>query len=523
MGSVYCKQSGNTYATLQEADTAEAGQHTGEVHFVVSGEVDGDVVFAGLDYTSVVISVAKGERFNPQGRTGARHSGTLTASCPTTIYGFRIFRLGMGSCTDLKVYDSEIEATKTGNAVAVSLSTAYVAYMYNCVIHNAYRGVYSLSSNANNTLEKCTLYDISNLGYLRCNCIDTVAIGVGSTDYFSTTSQVNTWGEDASAQNQITDGTGTFVDLANDDVRIRADSDAGMAGAGAFIEGEPWDLFEGFDYGYIISRDPSETLASNSATRTSWWIDIEQGKSYDVILTNSTRSRWQYKRNDGVNRYGGDEVPSPLVPSDINVEMASFRVYYDAIDDVGATIEIYEVTDTGGGDGSIDVYSTMDISSGAIDVEFTKPTFIVGAGGGISLSAISKVAFVKPTYNVNLSSILVLVGYADVDAEPPAPEIDRTVNVFSYAPTLSGSANLSTEKPSYSVEAVGSISLSASVDMSITLPEYVVGATGSLELDAAVSIHNGNVQYFTPKENIVYFVAKPRIATYTTKLRNTDG
>lgn len=230
--SVFCTNSGNTYASLPELVTAEATLHVGEVVIELSGSNTGDVTFTAQDFDSVKIVAAAGEEFDPTTSTGAIHTGKITATCPLIIDGTRVYDISVVYPT-AQILNSEFGGA--GN-VGLTYGTSNNVYAYNCVIHDTYRGSYATGANPNATLENCTLYNNSNLGLLRCNCINTVVIDCAGTDYFSAVSQVNTWGDDASAQNIVTEGYATFVDFASGDVRIRADSDAGLAGAGAFIE-----------------------------------------------------------------------------------------------------------------------------------------------------------------------------------------------------------------------------------------------------------------------------------------------
>ena len=226
--SVYCTNSGNTYAGLAELAAAEAGLHTGEVLIEISGVNTGDASFTAQDFDSLKIIAASGEEFDPTTSTGAIHAAKLTSTCALTIDGTRVEEIAVVYPTT-QVLNSEIGSL--GN-VGITYGSSNNVYMYNTVIRDTYRGSYSTAANPNATLENCTLYNNSNLGLLRCNCINTVVIDCAGTDYFSAVSQTNTWGDDASAQNLVAEGYATFVDFANGDVRIRSDSDVGLAGAG---------------------------------------------------------------------------------------------------------------------------------------------------------------------------------------------------------------------------------------------------------------------------------------------------
>jgi hypothetical protein len=239
--TVFCVNSGVTYADITAADAAESGIDYGTpTIFEQSGASTSAVVFSNADYpSSFIYRAASGQETDGTTGIGAQCTGQVTSS----VVGHQFLDMRMGriniSFTGTTATLERLVINGTGGDPILFPASATAQNMTDVVVYNCSDAWRSTSTNNDVIATNCTAVDCTGFGFLRPRCVDTVSLNTGSAAYLQVgASSSNYWADDGTGSNAITESptTDIFADYAGGDYRILASSSVGAAGAGAFIQ-----------------------------------------------------------------------------------------------------------------------------------------------------------------------------------------------------------------------------------------------------------------------------------------------
>ena len=237
--TVLCTNSNITYSDLAAADAGEGGQtYATKKEYLQSGVSTTNVSFASADYPlGYIYRAAPGEETNGHIGVGAQMTGALASLANNgEIRDLRVPSLLMTTPTGTILRRLVVDAGG-GSIDGIGFNNSIDAQ--NILVYNCNDGFLSSVKREDSIIDKCTIVGATRFGYAQgrfTNCVDVNSTNQG---YFNeTTSSSNNWEHDGTGTNSITESPATdiFVDFANGDYRIKADSSVGLAGAGAFIQ-----------------------------------------------------------------------------------------------------------------------------------------------------------------------------------------------------------------------------------------------------------------------------------------------
>lgn len=238
--SVYCVNSGNTHADLYAAENAEHGQHVGLVIFLVTGFDTSSPVFSGSGYDDVHVKAAGGSVWDGKTSNLIAGVGSVNSSANSIIFDDLAVKYANLANSATSVLNRCFVGYGNTGGTVVSASDYLPATLNNCVIDGTSKTVSSYSGTLN--LNKCTVIKANGYGVIRTVATDSAILNTGSATLVQST-HTNTFTDDG-AQGSINNlAESDFVDYANGDYRLKADSAAALAGVSAFIE-EPAVSYE---------------------------------------------------------------------------------------------------------------------------------------------------------------------------------------------------------------------------------------------------------------------------------------
>lgn len=240
--SVYCVNSGNAHADLYTAENAEHGQHVGLVIFLVTGFDTSSPVFSGSGYDDVHVKAAGGFTWDGKESSLTAGLGSVNSSADTiTIDDLSVKYMNLSNSPSTLMRRCFVGHGNTGGTVASS-SNSYTSSINNCVVDGTVKTI-SGTTNPNFKLNNCTFIKSNGYGVIRGDVINSALLNTGSATMVVSTN-TNTFTDDG-AQGSINNlAESDFVDYANGDYRLKADSAAALAGAGAFIEDASQPTFQ---------------------------------------------------------------------------------------------------------------------------------------------------------------------------------------------------------------------------------------------------------------------------------------
>jgi Uri superfamily endonuclease len=237
--TVYCVNNATTYADLVEADSILGGTNFGsKTIYEQSGTSSAGITFTGAKYPAgYIYRAAIGEETNGDISVGAYCSGNINGFIDE-ILNIRVHSIDASAMTDDYNVDGCVANGQGSLDVFKFRSTGTPdGHFTNCIAHNCSEGWRGDGSNDNVIVANCTTVNATGFGFLRPRTVDTASLVTNSAAYLQAApSSSNYWGDDGTGSNAIS-GTATdiFENYAGGDYRIKAASDVGTAGAGAFI------------------------------------------------------------------------------------------------------------------------------------------------------------------------------------------------------------------------------------------------------------------------------------------------
>ena len=231
--SVYCVNSGNTHATLYAAENAEHGQHVGLVIFLVTGFDTSDPVFSGSGYDEVEIRPAGGYEWDGIEANLTAGVGSLNYSADSMkVMNLGVKYVNAANGPLITAENCLLGHTNTGGTV-FSPSNVTTSIINNCII----KGTVKTPSlyNPNFEINNSSIVSASGYGVIRGKTTNSAILNTGSATVVQGV-ETNTYSDDGAGSTINNLSESDFVDYASGDYRLKADSPAALAGAGAFIE-----------------------------------------------------------------------------------------------------------------------------------------------------------------------------------------------------------------------------------------------------------------------------------------------
>lgn len=233
-------QTGLPYTTLFLADSAAAGvDHGVPTQFEIDGTLASSAVtFSNADYPSSIEIYAKaGQETTGDIAVGAKQTGKITCSVANAyIHDIRTNDIQCDFNSVGQIFEN-IAGDGNGSLDVFTFNTTASQTFTNVLSHNCSEGWRANATNDNAIATNCTTVNATGFGFLRPRTVDCASLVTTSAAYLQIGgTSSNYWADDGTGSNAIS-GTATdiFENYAGGDYRIKAASDVGAAGAGAFI------------------------------------------------------------------------------------------------------------------------------------------------------------------------------------------------------------------------------------------------------------------------------------------------
>ena len=298
--TVLCVNSTVVYADIAAADAAEGGIDYGvPTRFEQTGTSSSSVVFSGGDYSSGYIYTAtSGEETTGVDGVGAEMTANMTMGGVGTVSDLQTRSIVMGSGATPSILRCMVDGLATQDPLVGSVPP-WTCFIEGNVIFNCSDG-FRINTTINDgaICKNNTVVDASGFGVLRYRAVDTVCLNTGSAAYLNEgASSSNYWADDGTGSDAITEGTPTdiFENYATGDYRIKATSSAGVAGAGAFIQGSGGVTVTALlNSNYMVEYSMKKNVASQSIGAQ--MVTISDGSDFtgtvtaEVTIDNGTKT-----------------------------------------------------------------------------------------------------------------------------------------------------------------------------------------------------------------------------------------
>ena len=351
-----------------------------------------DLVWSGDGYNNTRIRVTAAQGFEDTGNLSDNVAqltiGNLTIGPRVVWSGVRVVGgvLQSQQNGELSYRNMIVDASGQTRGFYLRQNPTEPQSLNNVIIYNASQDAQYINNVSNNTyVQNTTIVDAGRFGALRASYNDTLIVGSGNDDYFSSfQSQSNAWAEDSTGTNQITeaDYKDVFVDYDANDFRLKADSSPALASAGAFIEGAaftsiyPTINFRGTPNGFTTTP---MVLVGNDLWECTVTFAGAPDDRFKFDVAGDWVTEWGDDNQDGIAEFNQSDIPFDGGAGNFIVQFNTISQQYTiSVDDNVATeiegnldVALNEIEFTGEGSLGTSLLGNLDKELNSLIVQLS--------------------------------------------------------------------------------------------------------------------------------------------------------